>query len=77
MARAATSTADRPAPAWSSAAWSAEWSMMNEEGQDLGLVAGFLFEDYLNLLALEEALASRREDLGWMADGHPRPGLDP
>ena len=55
-------------PAWNSPAWSAEWSMMNEEGQDLALVAGFLFEDYLNLLALEEALASRRDDLGWMAD---------
>jgi len=62
MFRAAPSL-DRPAPAWS-----AEWSMVNEEGQDLALVAGFLFEDYLNLLALEEALASRRDDLGWMAD---------
>ncbi len=76
MLTAATSTADRPTPAWNSPAWSAEWSMMNEEGQDLGLVAGFLFEDYLNLLALEEALASRREDLAWLADGTYR-GLDP
>lgn len=72
MVRAAALTNDRPAPAWS-----AEWSMMNEEGQDLGLVASYLFEDYLNLLALEEALASRRDDLGWMMGEPPRSGLDP
>jgi len=53
-------------------AWSAEWSMFNEEGQDLELVAGLLFEDYRNLLALEEALSARREDLDWLADAAPR-----
>ena len=66
MFRAAPSL-DRPAPAWS-----AEWSMFNEEGQDLELVAGLLFEDYRNLLALEEALSARREDLDWLADAAPR-----
>ena len=55
---------DQPAGAGGAAAWSAEWTMEQEAAQQPSdLVVELLFEDYLRLKGLEEALATLREDL--------------
>lgn len=60
----ATWNRDRPVGALSAAAWNAEWTMgQAAEEQPSELVVELLFEDYLKLKALEEALATLREDL--------------
>jgi hypothetical protein len=59
----------RPTPRWS-----AEWSLSHlpEPEEDPYLVILLMYENYMNLVALEEALAARREEVPWL--GHVADG---
>jgi hypothetical protein len=49
---------------------SAEWSHSHlpEPEQDPDLVILLMYENHMNLVALEEALEARREELSWAGD---------
>ena len=55
-------------PSPSGSRWSAEWTHAHQEETDPELVVLLVYEDHLNLLALEEALAARRNELPWAGD---------
>ena len=50
--------------------WNAEWSFPQspEAEEDPGLVILMVYENHLNLVALEEALAAWRDELAGLAD---------
>jgi hypothetical protein len=50
--------------------WNAEWSFSQipEPEEDPDLVILMVYENYLNLVALEEALTAWREALPWAPD---------